>query len=58
MLTPKHFQVWISKIDEMGFIPQAGCELAGDDVEMFEKFLGALNDNDDVQRVFHNAEFS
>ena len=43
------------EIDEIGFIPQTDCELAGDDVEMFEKFLAALNDNDDVQRVFHNV---
>jgi len=43
------------EIDEIGFIPQADCELSGDDVEMFEKFIAMLNDNDDVQRVFHNV---
>jgi len=43
------------EIDEIGFIPQADCELSGDDIEMFEKFIEMLNDNDDVQRVFHNV---
>jgi len=28
----------------------------GDDIPMFEKFLDMLNDLDDVQNVFHNAE--
>ena len=41
-------------------LPVAGCEElgihAGDDVEMFEKFLYMLNDLDDVQNIYHNAE--
>lgn len=43
------------EIDEIGFIPQTECELAGDDIEMFDKFVAMLNDNDDVQRIFHNV---
>lgn len=46
------------EIDEIGFIPQAMCKLEGDDVEMFDKFIAMLNDNDDVQQVYHNVEFS
>ena len=30
--------------------------VAGDDVAMFDKFMDMLNDLDDVQNVYHNAE--
>lgn len=43
-------------VDEITFIPQANCEISGDDVAVFEKFLDMLNDCDDVQDVYHNAE--
>ena len=46
------------EIDEIGFIPQATCKLEGEDAEMFDKFIAMLNDNDDVQQVYHNVEFS
>ncbi len=46
------------EVDEIQFVPQTTTPLAGDDVEMFEKFLDMLNDVDDVQRVFHNAELN
>ncbi|MDH3325362.1 MAG: YebC/PmpR family DNA-binding transcriptional regulator [Gammaproteobacteria bacterium] len=46
------------EIDEIGFLPQATCELTGDDVAMFDKLLEMLNDNDDVQKIYHNVEFS
>ncbi|MCE8004034.1 YebC/PmpR family DNA-binding transcriptional regulator [Billgrantia ethanolica] len=42
--------------DEIQFVPQTTTTLSGDDVVMFEKLLDALNDLDDVQNVFHNAE--
>ncbi|MCE8039871.1 MULTISPECIES: YebC/PmpR family DNA-binding transcriptional regulator [unclassified Halomonas] len=42
--------------DEIQFVPQTTTAIAGDDVAMFEKLLDALNDLDDVQNVFHNAE--
>ncbi|MCE8011479.1 YebC/PmpR family DNA-binding transcriptional regulator [Halomonas daqingensis] len=42
--------------DEIQFVPQTTTTLSGDDVAMFEKLLDALNDLDDVQNVFHNAE--
>ncbi|WP_111496905.1 MULTISPECIES: YebC/PmpR family DNA-binding transcriptional regulator [Marinobacter] len=42
--------------DEIQFLPQTTTPVTGDDVEMFEKFLDMLNDVDDVQNVYHNAE--
>jgi YebC/PmpR family DNA-binding regulatory protein len=42
--------------DEITFIPQTACPLSGEDVAQFEKFLTMLNDCDDVQDVYHNAE--
>lgn len=44
------------EVDEITFIPQTSCPLSGEDVEQFEKLLDLLNDNDDVQDVYHNAE--
>lgn len=44
------------EVDEITFIPQTSCPLSGDDVALFEKFLAMLDDNDDVQNVYHNAE--
>lgn len=44
-------------VDEIQFIPQMTTEITGEDVEQFERFLDLLNDLDDVQRVYHNAEF-
>jgi transcriptional/translational regulatory protein YebC/TACO1 len=44
------------EVDTITFIPQATITLEGDDVEMFEKFIDMLNDNDDVQNVYHNVE--
>jgi YebC/PmpR family DNA-binding regulatory protein len=43
-------------VDEIQFVPQTTTPIAGDDVEMFDKFLDMLNDLDDVQNVYHNAE--
>lgn len=43
-------------VDEIAFVPQTSTPIAGDDVEMFERLLEMLNDVDDVQNVYHNAE--
>ncbi len=43
-------------VDEIQFLPQTNTALEGDDAVMFEKFLDMLNDLDDVQNVYHNAE--
>lgn len=42
--------------DEIQFLPQTTTEVTGDDVALFEKFMDMLNDLDDVQNVYHNAE--
>lgn len=44
-------------VDEIQFLPKGVTPLTGDDVVMFEKFLDMLNELDDVQNVFHDAEF-
>ena len=43
-------------VNEIQFIPQVTMPVTGEDLEMFEKFLDMLNDLDDVQNVYHNAE--
>lgn len=45
------------EVDEIQYVPQLQTTLSGDDVEMMEKFLDMLNDCDDVQHIYHNAEF-
>lgn len=44
------------EVDEITFIPQNSCPISGEDVPVFEKFLAMLNDCEDVQDVYHNAE--
>lgn len=45
------------EIEEITFVPQTITKISGEDVEVFEKFMDMLNDCDDVQDVYHNAEF-
>lgn len=42
------------EVQEITFLPQATKVLSGDDLAHFEKFLGMLNDCDDVQEIYHN----
>jgi YebC/PmpR family DNA-binding regulatory protein len=44
------------EVDEIQFLPQTTTPVEGDDIPLFEKFLDMLNDLDDVQNVYHNAE--
>lgn len=44
------------ELEEITFEPQTTVTLTGDDVVVFEKFMAMLNDCDDVQEVYHNAE--
>ena len=44
------------EVDEIQFLPKSSSPISGDDVEMFDRFLEMLNDLDDVQSVYHNAE--
>ncbi len=42
------------EIQEITFIPQASQTLSGEDLSLFERLLGVLNDCDDVQEIYHN----
>ncbi len=44
-------------VDEIQFLPRSTTVISGDDLVLFEKFLDMLNDLDDVQTVYHDAEF-
>ncbi|AZL86338.1 MULTISPECIES: YebC/PmpR family DNA-binding transcriptional regulator [Aliivibrio] len=43
-------------VEEITFVPQNPMEITGEDAEKFQKFLDLLDDCDDVQQVYHNAE--
>ena len=45
------------EVDEIQFLPKGATPISGEDVELFEKFLDLLNELDDVQNVFHDAEY-
>ena len=46
------------EVDDISYEPQTLCTLTGDDVTDFQGLVDALNDCDDVQKVYHNAEIS
>lgn len=43
-------------VAELTMLPQTEVKLTGADKEKFEKMIDALEDLDDVQRVYHNAD--
>lgn len=43
-------------VNEIQFLPQTSAPLAEDDLPMFERLMTMLDDVDDVQNVYHNAE--
>jgi YebC/PmpR family DNA-binding regulatory protein len=43
------------EVQEITFLPKATKSLSGDDLAAFEKFLGMLNEQDDVQEVYHDV---
>jgi YebC/PmpR family DNA-binding regulatory protein len=45
------------EVDEIQFLPKSVTPISGDDIALFEKFLDMLSDLDDVQNVYHDAEF-
>ncbi|MDD2802381.1 MAG: YebC/PmpR family DNA-binding transcriptional regulator, partial [Methylococcales bacterium] len=45
------------EVDEIQFIPKSVTTISDEDLMMFDKFLDMLNDLDDVQNVYHDAEF-
>lgn len=46
------------EMEEITFVPQVYTTLEGDDTEQLERLIDLLNDCDDVQEVYHNAEYS
>lgn len=45
------------EVDEIQFLPKGNTPITDDNVEMFDKFIEMLEDLDDVQNIFHDAEF-
>lgn len=45
------------EVDEIQFVPRSTTPISGDDVAMMEKFIDMLNDVDDVQNIYHDAEY-
>ncbi len=43
-------------VDEIQFVPQSTSPISSEDLETFEKFLSMLDELEDVQNVYHNAE--
>lgn len=44
------------EVDEIQFLPKSSTSIPDDDLEMFNKFIEMLNDLDDVQNIYHNAD--
>ncbi len=45
-------------LEEITFVPQTMTTLNKDDEVIFNKFIDMLNDCDDVQNIYHNAEMA
>ncbi len=45
-------------VQEITFLPRETMQLGGGELAVFEKFLGMLNDCDDVQDVYHNVSLA
>ena len=52
-------EMGVTEFDEdlISFVPQIETPIEGEDVEVIERFLAMLEDCDDVQNVYHNAQF-
>jgi YebC/PmpR family DNA-binding regulatory protein len=48
----------VLEVEEIAFIPTARVDISPEDRPLFDKFLGMLNDCDDVQDVYHNANLN
>ena len=44
------------EVEDITYEPQTMNTVAAEDVARFEKLIDMLNDCDDVQEVYHNAE--
>ena len=43
------------QVTELEMIPQSEVTLEGEDLEKFEKLIDTLEDDEDVQKVYHNV---
>jgi YebC/PmpR family DNA-binding regulatory protein len=43
------------EVEEITWVPQDSKDISEEDMPMYEKFMDMLNDCDDVQNVYHNA---
>jgi len=50
------FPTLIFDVEEITFVAQTNTPITGDDAVKFQKFLDMLDECDDVQQVYHNAE--
>ena len=46
------------QVAEVTFLPQTNMDISEDDRPNFKKFINMLNDCDDVQEIYHNANVS
>jgi YebC/PmpR family DNA-binding regulatory protein len=44
------------EVQEITFLPQTSKTISPEDLPMFQKFIEMLNDCDDVQNIYHNAD--
>ncbi len=45
------------EVQEITYLPTMEHPISGDDAEQFERFVGLLNDLEDVQEIYHNGQF-
>jgi YebC/PmpR family DNA-binding regulatory protein len=45
----------VMEVEEISFVPTARVDISEEDRPMFDKFINMLNECDDVQEVYHNA---
>ena len=45
------------EVEEITYLPQTDHPVEGDDVASFERFVGLLNDLEDVAQIYHNGVF-
>lgn len=44
------------EVDEIQFLPQTSTPIGDEGLPLLERFIGMLNELDDVQNIYHNAE--
>ena len=46
------------EMEDITFIPQNNTTVTGEDLVLFKKFIEMLEDCDDLQNIYHNAEYA